>query len=129
MVAMEDQSATEREKKKGIRLCFFYNTLIKSCFDTVNLTRTLQNTVMTILSFLSLSLKLFFLMHLENPVEHGDIDTNYDYLSKTKQSLENLQQLYQTKQLFKFVKLLSLYDFLIKTKIQWHSSGFQNIFK
>jgi hypothetical protein len=36
-------------------------------------------------------------MHLENPVEHGDIDTNYDYLSKTKQSLENLQQLYQTK--------------------------------
>jgi hypothetical protein len=51
-------------------------------------------------------------MHLENPVEHGDIDTNYDYLSKTKQSLENLQQLYQTKTIVpKFVKLLSLYNF------------------
>jgi catalase len=48
-------------------------------------------------------------MHLENPVEHGDIDTNYDYLSKTKQSLENLQQLYQTIGVPKFVKLLMIF--------------------
>lgn len=127
---MEDQSATEREKK-GYSALLFNNTLIKKeCFETVKFdtNTTKYGHDDTQLSY-RLSRKPFTLKHLENPVEHGDIDTNHDYLSKTMQSLENLQQLYQTKTIdSKFVKLLSLYDFLVRTKLQYGIALFFKIF-
>ena len=127
---MEDQSAPEREKK-GYSALLFNNTVIKKkCFDTVKFdtNTTKYGHDDTQLSY-RLNLKTFTLKHLENPVEHGDIDTNRDYIGKTKQSLENLQQLYQTKTIDpKFVKLLSLYDFLVRSKLKYGIAVFFKIF-
>jgi hypothetical protein len=51
-------------------------------------------------------------MHLENPVEHGDIDTNYDYLSKPSNLWKICSNCIKQKQLFPSLsKLLSLYNF------------------
>ena len=51
--------------------------------------------------------------HIENPIEHGDIDTNLVYLNKTKESLENLISLYEEEKIdIEFVRLIQLYHFL-----------------
>jgi hypothetical protein len=58
---------------------FFNNTLKKSCFDTVKFDTNTTKYGHDDTHFPIIESQTFSLMHLENPVEHGDIDTNYDY--------------------------------------------------
>jgi hypothetical protein len=63
-----------------------------------------------------LQLKQAAVTHINNPIEHGDIDSNEVYLHKTEQSLENLLELYSEQKIDpSFIKMLSLYVTLKKT--------------
>ena len=116
---MEDKSAANR-KKKSYQSLLFNNTVIKKAlfnqvkFDTKSKKYGHDDTQLAY----ELSILQSKVNHIENPVEHGDIDTNLVYLNKTKASLENLIALYKEEKIaVTFVKLLRLYGFLKKTKL------------
>ena len=115
---IEDKSA-ENRKKKPYPSVLFNNTIIKKeCFNQVKFDTHLKKYGHddTQVSY-QLSLLQAKVNHIENVVEHGDIDINSVYLKKTKESLENLIVLYEAKKIdVAFVKMLRLYDFLRKTK-------------
>lgn len=115
---IEDKSA-ENRKKKPYQSLLFNNTIIKKdCFNKVKFDKNRKKYGHddTQLSY-QLSLLKSKVNHLENPVEHGDIDTNLVYLNKTKESLENLISLYEEEKIdVGFIKLIQLYDFLNRTK-------------
>ena len=116
---IEDKIAVER-KKNPYQSLLFNNTIIKKvCFNLVKFetNRKKYGHDDTQLAY-ELSLLQSKVNHIENPVEHADIDTNLVYVNKTKASLENLIALYEEEKIaITFVKLLRLYDFLQKTKL------------
>ncbi|OAB25705.1 Glycosyl transferase family 2 [Flavobacterium fryxellicola] len=115
---IEDKAA-ENRKKKPYPSVLFNNTIIKKeCFNQVKFDAHLKKYGHddTQVSY-QLSLLKSKVNHIENAVEHGDIDSNMIYLNKTKESLENLMALYEAKKIdVAFVKLLRFYDFLRRTK-------------
>lgn len=116
---IEDKSA-ENRKKKPYQSLLFNNTLIKKdCFNKVKFDKDRKKYGHddTQLSY-QLSLLKSKINHIENPVEHGDIDTNSIYLNKTKEALENLISLYEEEKIdIEFVRLIQLYHFLKRTKL------------
>lgn len=115
---IEDKTA-ENRKKNTYSSVLFNNTIIKKeCFNQVKFDAHLKKYGHddTQVSY-RLSLLQARVNHIENAVEHGDIDINLVYIKKTKESLENLIALYQSKKIdVDFVKLIRFYDFLRKTK-------------
>ncbi|TRX10632.1 glycosyltransferase family 2 protein [Flavobacterium gawalongense] len=115
---IEDKTS-ENRRKKPYKSLLFNNTVIKKdCFNKVKFDKNIKKYGHddTQLSY-QLNLLQVKINHIENPVEHGDIDTNLDYLNKTKESLENLISLYQEEKIdVEFVRLIQLYYFLKKTK-------------
>lgn len=115
---IEDKTS-ENRRKKPYKSLLFNNTVIKKdCFNKVKFDKNTKKYGHddTQLSY-QLNLLQVKINHIENPVEHGDIDTNLDYLNKTKESLENLISLYQEEKIdVEFVRLIQLYYFLKKTK-------------
>ncbi|WP_338645838.1 glycosyltransferase family 2 protein [Flavobacterium sp. KS-LB2] len=128
---IEDKSAANR-KKKPYQSLLFNNTVIKkNCFNKVKFDKNIKKYGHddTQLSY-QLSLLKSKVNHIENPVEHGDIDTNLVYLNKTKESLENLISLYEEEKIdVKFVRLIQLYHFLKKTKTTFIISKIHSIFE
>jgi glycosyltransferase involved in cell wall biosynthesis len=128
---IEDKSA-ENRKKKPYHSLLFNNTVIKkACFDFVKFDKTIKKYGHddTLLSFQLSKLKSK-INHIENPVEHGDLDNNLVYLNKTKESLENLNILYQKKKIdVEFVRLLQLYHFLKTTKSTFIISKIYGVFE
>ena len=61
--------------------------------------------------------KGYTITHIDNPIYHDVPDTNEQFLSKTRRSIENLRQHYDI--LLSHVKLLRLYDKLHR----WHLDG------
>ena len=118
---IEDIPAANR-KKKPYQSLLFNNTVIKKdCFNTVKFDKDLKKYGHddTQLSY-QLSLLKFKVNHIENPVIHGDIDTNLVYLNKTRESLQNLILLYEEEKIdVTFVKLMQLYDFLKRIKFNF----------
>lgn len=115
---IEDKNA-ENRKKKPYNSVLFNNTIIKKkCFNKAKFDSNIKKYGHddTQLSY-QLSVLQAKVNHIENPVEHGDIDTNSVYLNKTKEALENLILLYQEKKIdLTFVRLLQLYHFFRITK-------------
>ena len=115
---VEDKPAPIR-KNTPYKSLLFNNTLIrKVCFDKVKFDKTTKKYGHddTQLSY-ELSLSPVNLIHIDNPVEHGDIDSNSAYLNKTKESLENLLSLYEEQKIsIEFIRLVSLYHFFKQTK-------------
>ena len=115
---IEDKSVTNREIKPYQSLLFNNTVIKKRCFNRVKFDRKIKKYGHddTQLSY-QLSVSQAKVNHIDNPVEHGDIDTNLDYLEKTKESLENLILLYEEEKIdIGFVKLIQLYHFLKRTK-------------
>jgi len=115
---IEDKSAANR-KKKSYQSLLFNNTIIKKdCFNKVKFDKNIKKYGHDDTQFsYQLSLLKSKVNHIENPIEHGDIDTNLDYLNKTKESLENLITLYKEEKIdIDFIKLIQLYHFLKRTK-------------
>ena len=128
---IEDKSAQNR-KKKPYQSLLFNNTFIKkNCFNKVKFNKDLKKYGHddTLLSY-ELSVLKAKVYHIENPVEHGDIDTNLVYLNKTKESLENLIALYEEEKIdVTFVKLMQLYDFLKRIKLTSIISKTHSVFE
>ena len=127
---IEDKSAANRNKKH-YKTLLFNNTVIKKVlfnqvkFDTISKKYGHDDTQLSY----QLSLLKSKVNHIENPVEHGDIDTNLVYLNKTKASLENLIALYEEEKIdIEFVKLIQLYHFLKRTRITYIISKIHSIF-
>lgn len=118
---IEDKSANDR-KKNPYQSLLFNNTIIKKeCFDKVKFDKTIKKYGHddTQLSY-ELSLLKVSVNQIENPVEHGDIDTNLVYYNKTKESLENLVTLYHESKIdSRFVKIIHFCTFLKTIKATW----------
>ncbi|TDD74040.1 glycosyltransferase family 2 protein [Flavobacterium caseinilyticum] len=128
---IEDKSAQDRNKKPYQSLLFNNTVIKKERFDQVKFDKDKKKYGHddTQLSY-ELSLLKAKVNHIENPVQHGYIDTNLDYLNKTKESLENLILLYQEQKIdINFVRLLQLYHFLNKTAATLIISKIYGIFE
>ena len=128
---MEDQTVQQREKNPyGSTL--FNNTLIrKAVFNAIKFDDSFKKygNDDTLFSFelKKLNVKI---KHINNPVQHDDIDTNFIYIEKTKHSLENLKSLYQ-KELIPtdYSKMLRLTSKLNRYKVTYPLSTFYDVFK
>ena len=126
---IEDKSV-EKRKLAPFQSLLFNNTVIKKdCFNKVkfdsHLTKYGHDDTQ-----LSFQLSQFNpkLKHIDNPVEHGDIDSNKEYLIKSKSSLENLIELYNEGKINKdFSRLISLLLLLNKLKLTYLISIFYKI--
>ncbi|MBP2284441.1 hypothetical protein H4V97_002759 [Flavobacterium sp. CG_23.5] len=128
---IEDKSA-ENRKKKPYQSLLFNNTLIKKdCFNKVKFDKYMKKYGHddTQLSY-QLSVLKSKVNHIENPVEHGHIDTNLVYLNKTKESLENLYQLHQEGKIdTEFVRIIQLHHFLRRTRLVFIISKIYSFFE
>lgn len=118
---IEDKTVEKRNLAPFQSLLFNNTVIKKACFDKVQFDSQLtkyghDDTQLSCqLSFLNLKLK-----HIDNPVEHGDIDSNVDYLKKSKSSLENLIVLFEVGKINKdFSRLISLLLKLNKLKLTY----------
>ena len=108
----------------------FNNTVIKkTSFDKVkfdsHLTKYGHDDTQLSYQLSQFNLKL---KHIDNPVEHGDIDSNKEYISKSKSSLENLVVLYDDGKInTDFSRLISLLLLLNKLKLTYLISVFFRI--
>ncbi len=122
----EDKTC-ENRKKTPFKSLLFNNTLIKKeCFNKVKFDSFLikYGHDDTQLSY-QLSLLEAKVNHINNPIEHGDIDNNSSFISKMKSSLENLIYLYEEKKITQnFSKLISLLLLLNKLKLTYFVSKF-----
>ena len=128
---MEDQTVAQREKNPyGSTL--FNNTLIKkSVFNSIKFDNSFKKygNDDTLFSFelQKLNVKI---KHIDNPVQHDDIDTNLVYVEKTKHSLENLKLLYKQKLIPNdYSKMLRLTSKLHRYKVTYLLSTFYVVLK
>ena len=126
---IEDKSVEKRKLTPFQSLLFNNSVIKKDCFNKVkfdsHLTKYGHDDTQ-----LSYQLSQFNpkLKHIDNPVEHGDIDTNKEYLIKSKSSLENLIELYNEGKINKdFSRLISLLLLLNKLKLTYLISVFYKI--
>lgn len=127
----EDKTVLNR-KKSPYQSLLFNNTLIrKKWFDRVKFDKNLKKYGHDDTQ-ISYQLKTLgaAINHIDNPVEHGDIDTNIEYLKKSKEALENLVTLYEEKKIDpQFIPLLALFDFLKKLKLTFIISKTYGVFE
>jgi hypothetical protein len=123
---IEDKTC-ENRKKTPFQSLLFNNTIIKKeCFNKIKFDLFLikYGHDDTQLSY-QLSLLEAKVNHINNPVEHGDIDNNSFFVAKMKGSLENLIYLYEEKKITQnFSKLISLLLLLNKLKLTYFVSKF-----
>ncbi|GAA4292389.1 glycosyltransferase family 2 protein [Aestuariibaculum suncheonense] len=100
----------------------FNNTLIKKDllkkiqFDS---TITKYGHEDTLLAY-QISLLQFKVTHINNPVEHGDIDLNTIFIAKTISGLDNLKSIYKKNLIeIDFITLLKWYDKLFRFKLHY----------
>lgn len=118
-VKIEDKDFITR-KFKVYKTLMFNNTLIKrSCFQTLKFDSSIKEYGHedTLLAY-QLGLKKVKVIHINNAIEHGDIDSNAIFLKKTEKGLINLHKLYKLEKISpEFVSILALYVKLEKLKI------------
>lgn len=126
---IEDKKVDLRNSAPFQSLLFNNTVIKKACFDKVKFDSQLtkyghDDTQLSCqLSLLNLRLK-----HIDNPVEHGDIDSNKIYITKSKSSLENLIVLFEEGKINKsFSRLISLLLVLNKLKLTYLISIFYSI--
>lgn len=93
----EDLSAKQRKTQPYKRM-FCNNTLMtKTIFDVIGFEKTLtQYGHEDTLFAYKASLKKATVLHINNPVLHGDVDFSDVFFSKTKKGLQNLNYIYKS---------------------------------
>jgi glycosyltransferase involved in cell wall biosynthesis len=127
---VEDKTESQRNKSP-YKTLLFNNTLIKKeCFDQIKFDSGLTKYGHEDTRFAYETSKTEFkIKHIDNPVEHGDIDESTIYISKVKNSLQNLLILDAKHKIDpNFVKILHLFYFLKKFKLNYFGSLFYSIF-
>lgn len=115
----EDKTASERKKNK-FRNLLFNNTLIKKQyfnkvkFDKENILYGHDDTQLSY----QLSLLNATVLHIDNQIEHKDIDTNIEFLNKMNESILSLLRIYKSNKIpSNYVAILKLFTLLKKYKI------------
>jgi glycosyltransferase involved in cell wall biosynthesis len=127
---VEDKTALQRNSA-SYKTLMFNNTLIrKACFNGIkfdsNLTKYGHEDTLFAYQISLLNLKV---NHIENPIEHGDIDESAVFISKIKNGLDNLISIDQSNKINpSFVKILNLYHFLKKYNLSFVLALFYKIF-
>ncbi|AJR04703.1 glycosyltransferase family 2 protein [Siansivirga zeaxanthinifaciens] len=127
---IEDQ--TDLNRKKNIyKSVLFNNTLIKkTLFNKIKFEENIiqyghEDTVFAY----KISVIKTSVLHIDNPVLHGDIDLNEVYLKKTEKALENLNFIYKNNLIdYKFITFLKLFKKTEKIKLNYLLSLFYKLF-
>lgn len=127
---VEDKTASQRDF--GVyNTLMFNNTLIKKyCFNQIKFDPNLKKYGHedTLFAYQA-SLLHFKVKHIDNAVEHGDIDESGVFVAKAKNSLNNLVLLDEEKKIDPdFIKILRLYHFLKKYKLNFIVASFFLLF-
>lgn len=107
----EDTTAEERKKHKYKRMLCNNTLMSKTVFNTIGFEKTITQYGHedTIFAYNASLLKIP-VVHIQNPVLHGDVDLNAVFLNKTHKSLENLNYIYKENLIDpEFITLLSLF--------------------
>jgi len=92
----EDTTALERQKNKYKCLLFNNTLILKELFNKIKFDKIIVQYGHEDTLFAYQTSKLNTpVLHIENPVLHGDVDLNNVFYSKTKKSIENLNLIYQ----------------------------------
>lgn len=128
---VEDTTAAQRNSAIYQKLLFNNTLLKKHCFDKVTFDAELrkyghEDTLFAYqASLLQLKVK-----HIDNPVEHGDIDPADVFLKKIKMGLVNILSLYKQGKIdADFVKMLSVYRQFKKTGMKLPAALFYKLFE
>lgn len=120
-IQIEDKTADIR-KNNAYKTLMFNNTLInKKRFQAIKFDSSLtkyghEDTLFAYQAYLdNLSV-----LHINNPVLHGDIDSNSVYINKTEKGIDNLLSLYNSKKIdAQFVKILIYFKKIEKFKLKF----------
>jgi hypothetical protein len=127
---VEDKTVSQR-KATLYKTLMFNNTLIKKdCFIKIKFDSNLikYGHEDTLFAF-QVSQTDFKVKHIENAIQHGDIDENLIYISKVKNSLENLLILDRKKQIDSdFLKILKIYHLMKRFKLRYPAGLFFKTF-
>jgi glycosyltransferase involved in cell wall biosynthesis len=128
-IYIEDLPAASREKNM-YKCVLFNNTLIKkSIFNSIEFEKSITNYGHedTVFAYQLSKLKTRIL-HIDNPVLHGDVDFNKVFFEKTKKSLKNLNSIYKTNLVEpNFVKLLNVFSKLNSLKLNYVLAYFYRV--
>ncbi|MFL1011275.1 glycosyltransferase family 2 protein [Flavisericum labens] len=126
----EDQSAVQRNKNK-YKCTLFNNTLVKKVlFEKIGFEKkiTEYGHEDTIFAY-ELSLRKARILHIDNPVLHGDVDYNETYFIKTKKGLQNLNYIYKAQLVDpSFITFLVYFEKIKKAKMNYVLSFFYKSF-
>jgi glycosyltransferase involved in cell wall biosynthesis len=118
---IEDKTASMRNKNI-YKTLMFNNTLIrKECFNLIKFDTSITKYGHddTLFAFQVKNLQLN-VMHINNPIKHGDIDNNDTFIKKTEEGIINLFHIYHTKKIdSNFVRIMRLYSVLEKTRLKF----------
>jgi len=117
----EDTTAVNRRKNK-YKCLLFNNTLInKTLFNTITFDKLIVQYGHEDTLFAYKTSKLNVpVVHIENPVLHGDVDLNDVFYLKTKKSIENLNLIYQKNSIDpNFITFLKLFTRIKKTGLNY----------
>lgn len=127
---VEDKTVSQRNTAL-YKTLMFNNTLIKKdCFSKIKFDSNLikYGHEDTLFAY-QVSQSDFKVKHIENTIQHGDIDENLIYISKVKNSLENLLILDRKKQIDSdFLKILKVYHLLKRFKLRYPAGLFFKTF-
>lgn len=127
---VEDKTALQRNLAQ-YKTLMFNNTLIKkSCFNEIkfdsNLTKYGHEDTLFAYEVSLLQLKV---KHIDNAIEHGDIDESKIFIAKIKNGLDNLISIDLSNKIDpEFVKILNLYHFLKKHNLSFVLTVFYKLF-
>ncbi|MCG9793652.1 glycosyltransferase [Flavobacterium algicola] len=128
---IEDKLSIDRLKKPFQSLLFNNILISKNCFNQVKFDSSFTKYGHDDTQFsYQLLLHKSNIHHIENPVEHNDIDTNLVYINKTKNSLENLRVLFDENKIDKkYVRIMYLVFLLQKVKVSFLITSLYSLFE
>ncbi|MCF6295418.1 MAG: glycosyltransferase [Flavobacteriaceae bacterium] len=121
----EDKIADKR-KTNIFKCTLFNNTLIKKkVFNSIKFEKSIiqYGHEDTVFAF-NLSIIKANILHIDNPVLHGDVDLNETFLLKTQKSLENLNLIYKKKIIDSdFITFLNIFKKIKRFKLNYLFAG------
>lgn len=127
---IEDKTVSNRNKNV-YKTLMFNNTLIKKeCFNDILFDSSLKKYGHedTLFAY-HVSLANLNVKHIDNPIEHTDIDISSVFIKKTEDGLVNLLHLYYSKKINnEFVRILKLYILINKVRLNSCVSFLYRIF-
>lgn len=127
---VEDKTANKR-KLNSYKTLMFNNTIFKkSKFENLQFDESLKQYGHedTLLAY-QISKTNLIVKHIDNPIQHNDIDTNTMFLVKTRKGLENLLKLYESRKINSdFIAILKLYHSIRKLHLKVIIQFIYNIF-